>query len=572
MEKNNRLNQIKEESRRIFLAETREKLNDVIFLFLKMRINHSLKIKNEVKRFFHSVRGSAATFGFNDLADISIETEKLIDETNQLTEITHKFYSKVLEGFSKVYHELNKEFNKVNDYEIEEFEEESNSVSISSEIEFKDEYIFSLGSGLILVVDDDVSILNLIDKYLREVGFNVVVTSESKDLFEIIRIKKIDLIIMDINMPDFDGIFLLEKIKSSGINIPVIFISSEEKIGIKKKVFSLGAEDYLLKPFEMEELLLRVKRTILNRKNIKNIAYKDRLTGAFLKELFYENFIVAKKLLAKKSESFVVAVVNIDKFRAVNNDYNYDIGNFVLKSFYIFLKNNLTPTDQIYRIYADRFILLFPNSKSKEVFLTLDILRKKLLEFKFDKAELYNVKISFSAGISYIENFSENHYGLIARAEEAMSKAKKFGGNKIIIQKPYEIIKGSSKIQKRANILIIEDSRNIISLIKNCLEELDYDVLTSTNGSTGLLMCQAQKPDLLILDLMLPGIDGFEICQILKNNNETRNIKIIVITSYSSKDVVVKCVSYGVDAFVIKPIQLQELEMRVEKLLGEPNK
>jgi diguanylate cyclase (GGDEF)-like protein len=562
-----KIERIFNESKRIFLAETKEKLNDTIFILLKMRDNNSLRLKNDIKRFFHSVNGSAKTFGFEEMSKISSELETMIENTKSLNEVTHKFYSKILEGFSQIFVDIDNEYKKINENLVDvgtgELEE-----NIIDSLNLKNDYIFSLEGNQLLVVDDDISILNIIDKYLLENGYDVIVTSKPEDIFEIIEEKRIDLIVMDINMPEFNGVEVFQKLNEFKVNIPIMFMSSIERSDIIKKMFDMGAEEYIIKPFEMQEFRARIDRILKNRKKLKEMIYKDYLTCAFTERLFAENFDVAKNNFVKKMERFTIAILDLDNFKLINKEMGFDIGNYVLSYFCSFLKKNLTPSDQIYRMYADRFLILFPNANEKDAFYSLEIIRKKVRNLKFKKPELFNKTVRFSAGIISYESVNTSVYELIFGAEESLLKAKEANGNKVFINKSKNKTNGFNKDNKKGNILIIEDSRNIVNLIKNRFEDLEFNVSFSNEGSTGLLMCQAQKPDILILDLMLPGMDGFEISRALKANKGTRDIKIIVITSYSSKDIVVKCMGLRIDAFVIKPIQLSELEMRVDKLLG----
>lgn len=119
----------------------------------------------------------------------------------------------------------------------------------------------------------------------------------------------------------------------------------------------------------------------------------------------------------------------------------------------------------------------------------------------------------------------------------------------------------------KETILVIEDEKNILELIKYNLEEEGFRVLTATKGNAGLEQAKKVKPSLLILDLMLPEIDGIEICKILKQNDHTISIPIIMLTAKSQETDKVLGLELGADDYMTKPFSPRELVARVKAVL-----
>ncbi len=132
----------------------------------------------------------------------------------------------------------------------------------------------------ILIVDDDNDILELLEYNLRSAGYDVLGFLNTKHVRKVLSEEKIDLIIMDRNLPDIEGSLYVEMLRSKNINTPVIFLSAKDSQEDIKDGFLRGADDYITKPFDLEELLLRVK-AVLKRygqeyKELENdVTYRD---------------------------------------------------------------------------------------------------------------------------------------------------------------------------------------------------------------------------------------------------------------------------------------------------------
>lgn len=119
----------------------------------------------------------------------------------------------------------------------------------------------------------------------------------------------------------------------------------------------------------------------------------------------------------------------------------------------------------------------------------------------------------------------------------------------------------------RETLFLIEDEKNIAELIRFNLEKEGFQVLSTSRGIEGLEQVQKSKPDLLILDLMLPEIDGLEICKTLKQNPRTYSIPIIMLTAKSQEADRVVGLELGADDYVTKPFSPRELVARVKAVL-----
>lgn len=116
-------------------------------------------------------------------------------------------------------------------------------------------------------------------------------------------------------------------------------------------------------------------------------------------------------------------------------------------------------------------------------------------------------------------------------------------------------------------ILIVDDEENILELIKFNLQPLGYDVLTLNNGSDALNVIRQHKPKLVLLDLMLPGMDGYDICKEIRKDNSISHTPVIMITAKSEELDKILGLELGADDYITKPFSVRELLARVKAVL-----
>jgi PleD family two-component response regulator len=109
------------------------------------------------------------------------------------------------------------------------------------------------------------------------------------------------------------------------------------------------------------------------------------------------------------------------------------------------------------------------------------------------------------------------------------------------------------------NVLAVDDIPLNLLLVQKMLSKFNFKMRTAANGQMALDAVAAEKPDLILLDLMMPGIDGFEVIRRLKENPETADIRIVILSALNSNEDVVKGFNVGADDFIMKPIIMERL-------------
>lgn len=116
-------------------------------------------------------------------------------------------------------------------------------------------------------------------------------------------------------------------------------------------------------------------------------------------------------------------------------------------------------------------------------------------------------------------------------------------------------------------ILIVDDDTGIMVALQFLLEQNGYDTLIAFSGEDAMEVVERHHPDLILLDVLLPVVDGFEVCQRVRENPDFKDIRIVLVTALGSEAHVVKGLDLGADAYVVKPFSNAALMAKVRELL-----
>ncbi|MEK6732350.1 MAG: response regulator [Candidatus Omnitrophota bacterium] len=119
----------------------------------------------------------------------------------------------------------------------------------------------------------------------------------------------------------------------------------------------------------------------------------------------------------------------------------------------------------------------------------------------------------------------------------------------------------------KKRILIVDDEEDIVNVLRLRLEANNYAVLSASEGQEGLNKARAEKPDLIILDLMLPKLDGYKVCRMLKFDESYKSIPIIMFTARAQKKDEELGMEMGADAYIAKPFEAEVLLDKIKELL-----
>jgi two-component system, OmpR family, phosphate regulon response regulator PhoB len=116
-------------------------------------------------------------------------------------------------------------------------------------------------------------------------------------------------------------------------------------------------------------------------------------------------------------------------------------------------------------------------------------------------------------------------------------------------------------------MLVVEDEADMVDLLRYQLSKAGFGVLIARDGLTGLELARKNRPDLIILDILLPQMDGFAVCKALKNTAETASPPVLILTARGETSERVKGLELGADDYLVKPFSMRELILRIQSLL-----
>lgn len=288
----------------------------------------------------------------------------------------------------------------------------------------------------ILIVDDTISNLNILAELLDD--YDVIEATNAEDAFEIIEEEeKIDLILLDIVMPDIDGFDMCKRIKSN-VNtehIPIIFITAKTDENSIETAYDIGGSDYVAKPFKPKELLARVKKELKIQElmqELKLLASTDPMTKLYNRRYFIEmSEYILKSAKREKNETSLI-VIDIDKFKPINDTYGHKVGDDVI----IYLANKLLEgqrkSDIPCRIGGDEFVILLPNTELSGAIQVAKKLQQDIDTAFIELEDKTLLKFTISIGVSQIDKTDENALDEgLKKADDALYLSKKEGRNKI---------------------------------------------------------------------------------------------------------------------------------------------
>jgi len=283
----------------------------------------------------------------------------------------------------------------------------------------------------ILIVDDEPNNIQLLANILSEKEYEIEFATSGALALEWTASRPFDLILLDIMMEGIDGFQVCQKLKAAPETqeIPVIFLTAKSEIEDLARGFELGAVDYVMKPFNMIELLARVNTHLelkANRDILKQLAITDGLTKLYNHSHIHER--LAEEISGSRRHKFAlsVAMLDIDNYKKINDSYGHKTGDKVLVRVAGLIRRMLRKEDVAGRYGGEEFMLVLPNTDRQSAFTVAEKIRMNIQDHKWSFKDL---TVTVSGGVCTLENEDEN--GLIMKADRLLYEAKNNGRNQI---------------------------------------------------------------------------------------------------------------------------------------------
>ena len=319
-----------------------------------------------------------------------------------------------------------------------------NLFSSLGKIEYKLEIIDEIKEAKILVVDDIKTNCDVLKRRLESIEFKVDVSMSGKDALEQISNNKYDLVLLDVLMPEVNGLEVLIKIREqySADKLPVIMVSSFDDVESISKCIQLGASDYLSKPVNSTILTQKVAST-LERKSLREReeqllselhrqAITDEMTGIPNRRYVFDHLEKSFDDIEKNSkEHFAAAIFDIDHFKHVNDTYGHAAGDEIIKKVSKIATSVVTAPDIFGRIGGEEFLAVVYNNSKNHLEQICEKIRTSIEneETLFDNQK---IRVTISGGVCFSDE-STSVSDLVNKADERLYLAKKNGRNRFYL-------------------------------------------------------------------------------------------------------------------------------------------
>ena len=392
---------------------------------------------------------------------------------------------------------------------------------------------------LILVVDDDPLITRLLEARLTTPGRRVASMASITAARQFLSRTKPDLVLLDLFLPDGDGRTLLNEIRHDEklANTPVIVISGAADRSVVDDVVALGADGFVGKPFLGDELAARVSVTL---QGTSSSSGKGALTASF------------RALLEREIPVSVAGIVPETHGPGGRRSDGPDPT--VTEHVYTSLLELLGPDADVAR-WAEGEIAIVSAHQPEDLVQLVDRCRLRLRTLKHPHTE--GALVSLSAGI-----VSDDGRGLsdaYHRAHRFALDANAQGGDRVTT---------GTRSLRRGKILLAEDDTLTAALVINRLEQEGFSVVHEIDGDAAYEAAQTDAYGAIILDVSMPGMDGFEVLERLRSARRHDDTPIVMLTAAGSERDVVRGFELGASDYIVKPFSPAELTVRIKRLVS----
>lgn len=289
---------------------------------------------------------------------------------------------------------------------------------------------------LVLAIDDSPDVVRLLQARLRSEAVEFQSASTGLEGLEMARRLRPAVILLDIEMPGTDGFEILRMLKESPdtVQTPVIMLSGLSSAHDKVTAFDLGAADYVTKPFDVAELRVRIRAAIRTSSLLQMLSQRaqiDGLTGLWNRSFFDRRFAEEVARCARHGRRLSLAILDVDRFKQVNDTYGHPSGDAVLTGVGSLLRREIRETDVPCRYGGEEFALIMPDTSPHEAAQVCERIRATFEQVTWPRHPEHSVTISIGIiGADRQSDYSPEFW--VERADRNLYTAKTTGRNRVV--------------------------------------------------------------------------------------------------------------------------------------------
>ncbi len=296
-------------------------------------------------------------------------------------------------------------------------------------------FVHGFEGSEILLVDDSESSRMQMRFSLEKLPLIIHEAEDGKKALEVLEEhKEIKLIITDKKMPNMDGIELIKQVRKKYCmnELSVIGISASAEPMMSVDFLKHGANDFIIKPFVSEEMFSRVISSLEMQYYIRlaqDSAVKDFLTGLYNRKYLFETGNKLYENAKRKSLSIVIAMIDIDHFKKINDRYGHEAGDMALKTLGKIFKEHFRMSDVVTRYGGEEFCILLTNT---DVRSTVQVLQKVCKKVEETVIEMKNISFRMTLSVGVNDDIGSSFDTMIALADKKLYQAKNEGRNRVV--------------------------------------------------------------------------------------------------------------------------------------------
>ena len=413
----------------------------------------------------------------------------------------------------------------------------------------------------ILIVEDNKTVAAATQAYLEGSGRTIHLAPSAWDAETILAETDIDVVVLDLILPDRDGRDLLVHMREHArtATMPVVVLSAKGGSVARAECLAVGADDFLEKPAEPKALRKAVARLLRHSKERHDTA-RDGLTGLHNRVGISEEFESRKAAAAASGTSLAVAVITVDTLNEVTQALGRDAADRFLLEVCSAVHGTLDGEDALGRWERAELVAILPGKSADEAKDVLESTMRHLSESEaLEDVRSVGIDVAFSGGVALADANQDLRDSISVAERLAYNTMSWDEGSELSADDPLEL--------PLRRILLVEDDRVTATLIRHRLIRDGHEVVDFLDGHDAFEWASEEEFDLAILDVKVPGMDGFELLERLRKIERLADVPIVMLTGMGSESDVIRGLELGADDYVLKPFSPSELLARVRRLL-----
>lgn len=405
----------------------------------------------------------------------------------------------------------------------------------------------------ILVIEDDPEIRHLLSVVLDGEGREVIAVEDGASARRVMDEGRLDMVLLDLILPDLDGRTLLTDLRErpATATVPVVVVTARTEQDLRDDCYALGADVYIEKPFDPDELEHEVDARLQRQARREHDELADPLTGLLNRAGVAEEYKGAEG-------AFAIALIQVDGFAELTEAWGWEAAEELIRMSGAVIEETAGPGAVLGRLGGAEFAAYLPDPEADDPVEMAERILDAIRAAEVRAPDGEPTNLTASIGVVDVESGTSLKEAVLD-ARRRLYRARE-EGNQVVASDDVED-------ESSARVLVAEDDEISATILLHRLEKEGLDVVRFDNGREAYEAALNDVPDLVILDIKMPGMDGFEVLERLRRTPAYAEVPIILLTSMGSEADIVRGFNIGADDYVLKPFSPVELSARVWRLL-----